>query len=248
MSARHVDRWRVLMEAGATRVPVARGKGLVPRFWRGVLNSVMLREALPTLAARLKVSPAALVLAGMAQIVADEFDLTSVCVRIAFNNRVTPEDRVAIESLMAWGLCQLTAIGGDQAGLAKEAGAEAFTAYATARYDIYDVVDIADRRRREGAGETLPQFLLNVVNLPAPTAGPGPGHDRLRELRAATAFDSIPSHARDSSGLFIVHVTHEFGAVKLHFMVDTRLRLPAEVEQILRRIEDWLGALAASVS
>jgi hypothetical protein len=247
MSARHVDRWRTLMEAGATRVPVARGKGLSPRFWKGVLNSPMLRDALPTLAARLKVAPAALVLAGMAQVVADEFGLASVPIRIAFNNRVTPQDRVAIESLMAWGLCHLTDVGGSQAGLAKEAGVEAFTAYAMARYDIYDVVAIADRLKREGAGETLPQFFLNVVTLPAPTAGPGPSHDRLRELQAAAAFDSIPSHARDSSGLFIVHVTHEFGAVQLNFMVDTQLRLPAEVEQILRRIEDWLGRLAATV-
>ncbi|MEO3745656.1 hypothetical protein [Plantactinospora sp. B5E13] len=244
MSAHNVDRWRALMETGATLVPAARRAGLSPRFWKGALDSLVLREALPTLAARLRVSPSALLLAGMAKVVAEEFDLTSVPVRIAFNNRITAEDKVAVETLMGWGLCFLTGVGGSQAALAKEAATEAFRAYSTARYDIYDLLDVADRLRRKGMGETLPQFFLNVVDLPAPAAAPSFDPDRLRELQAAAVFESAASHSRDSSGLFIMHVTLDPRSVRLNFLVDTQLCSPTEVEQIFRRIEGWLVSLA----
>lgn len=244
VAAPNVERWRVLMESGATRVPAARGPGLRPRFWKGQLDSLALREALPALAARLRISPAALMMAGMAHVVAEEFDLESVPVRIGFNNRVRPADKVTIESLMGWGLCHLTGLGGDPADLARTAVTEAFTAYATARYDVYDVLEIADRLRKKGAGETLPQFFLNVIDLPAPAADLRLNRDRLRKLQASAVFDAMPSHTRDSGGLFILQPSQVAEAVRLYFLVDSRLLLPADVERVLRRIEDWLVNVA----
>lgn len=240
VAAPNVERWRALMESGTTQVPAARGPGLRPRFWRGQLDSLALREALPALAARLRISPAALMMAGMAHVVAEEFSLASVPVRIGFNNRVRPADKVAIESLMGWGLCHLTGPGGDLASLARTAATEAFTAYTTARYDIYQVLEIADRLREAGAGETLPQFFLNVIDLPSPSADLRLDRDHLRELQAAAVFDAMPSHTRDSGGLFILQPSQVAEAVRLFFLVDSRLLAPPEMERVLRRIEGWL--------
>ncbi len=244
MAARNVDRWRTLMQAGATKVPAARGDGLRPRFWKGGLASPALRIVLPALATRLRISPTALVLAGMAHVVAARFGLDSVAIRIGFNNRVARPDKVAIESLMGWGLCHLTEVDGDRTQLAKAAANQAFQAYTTARFDIYDVLEVADRLRSEGAGETLPQFFLNIIDLPAPAADLRLHHDHLRELQAAATFDAAPSHTRDSSGLFILQVTQVPEAVRLGFLLDTRLLSKAELEQTLRQVEDWLVSLA----
>ena len=170
-------------------------------------------------------------------------------VRVAFHNRVVTPDDFGVDTLMQWGLACLAIDERPPAEQILTAGTEMLMAYATARYDIYDVLEVRERLRPDH-GETLPQFFLNLTDLSEPagadtTAGPHDrGHRRPRELMAESSFATHPSHTNDSPGLFFLATTILRDTVTIKFLFDTCLLTPAGAERALRGVEDWVVSMA----
>lgn len=245
LNTANVDRWTQLMAAGHTRVPELRLPGLDPRFWSGSLHSRALHATLPLACLKHRTTSAAMLLAALAAGLSQQLGIARVPVRLAFGNRLGTDD-MTVESLMQWGItCPL--VNGDSTTLIAAARREALRASATARYDMYDVLRVRDSLRANGSGDTLPQFFLNVTpgrqaTRPTRPTTAGSGAGGWDALLDTATFSAAGSHSNDSAGLFFLAVRVIPGAVRLEFLVDTRLMTPAQVESLLRGMDRWVAS------
>jgi hypothetical protein len=215
LSERNIKRWQRFLEAGRVSIPAPTLGGQTPRFWTATFESPTLQAALSAAANRLKVFPAAVLLAGLGATLGEAFALRDVAVRFAFSNRVSDRDE-SVETLMQWGLTVLdTSASSEQ--LVGAAANETFQAASTANYDIYRLFDVM---RRDGEP------------------------DNRRSMLAESTFYGEPSHHNDSDGLYFVFAFPGAETISLHFLIDTRLMSLADLEASARSIETWVVAVA----
>jgi hypothetical protein len=178
----------------------------------------------------------------MAAVLAEHVQTDPIAVRVAFSNRMRSPDDRAVETLMQWGLACVSVGGRNQADSIRVASAETMRAHASARYDIYEVIQISNELRAAGHGETYPQFFLNYVEWVACEAPPDLTPERARDMVAETVFAVQPDHHNDSAGLYFVAASAIDTCLRLEFLADTSLMTPAEIEQVTRGIERWVLA------
>ncbi|GLK99162.1 condensation domain-containing protein [Dactylosporangium matsuzakiense] len=235
LSRRNIERWLRLRDDGVSSTPAPARTGTVPRFYTGTLTSVRLRRALPVAAARLRVSPAVLLLAGMSSALGELFGIAKVATRIAFSNRTGPEDQ-GIEALMQWGLA-IVDVRAPAQEVARAAFRETMRASATARYDIYELFETLSGERHPTHQRFMPQAFLNYFDGASTTSmTPADGDLAAPESTFTTAL----SHEHDSDGLYFLFALPQAEAVTLLYMADSQLLTPVELEASARSLERWV--------
>lgn len=239
LSKRNIGRWLRLAEEGVSSTPAPRLPGLTPRFHTGRLESPRLGWALPRASARLGVSPAVLLLAGLSSALGEQFGIAKVASRIAFGNRADPRDH-GIEALMQWGLSVIDVRAPAEA-IARSAFRETMRAGAAARYDTYELFETLSGERNPAHQDFMPQAFLNYFDgaTESPVLAVDDGTTDLE-----STFTTAPSHEHDSAGLYFVFAWPSPSAMTLIYMVDTRLLSLADLEASAWSLERYVLALA----
>ncbi len=240
ISRRNLDRWtRFMSEEASRRSPLVQMPAK-PRFWFASLQSPGLGRSVRSVAERTGATPATLFLAAMSAALTDELDVASLQARVAFHNRIRPDDQ-GVEPLMQWGLAVVDAASRSPEKLIVTSRSAAFKAYRTARYDTNELFAERNKLKRDGHSDPLTQVIFQHEEV----GETGVGQPWAVPMAPDPyGFFAAPSHERDSAGLFITSTRSSPLGASISFLFDTRLFATDDVRRVALTMERWIHALA----
>lgn len=237
--------WRkVLSSAPQTAFPTQPEAGETPLFPGVGLHSVALAAAARTVAARLRVGPAAVLLGVLGAILGIRTGTDAVPLFLAGGNRFTPADAASVGTFYQGAPAVVRLSTGSLAGTIRNAHAASTVAYLRGRSDPRDVARLLEGvNARRGTAFDL-SSTVNVVPEPGAvgTLPAVPDVAALRELTASTTVSDLDG--RDSERLKVyLHVKSLRSRATVEFFCDSRYLTAAAARKILAGLELVLIAL-----
>lgn len=230
--------WRRMLEtAPQTAFPNLPAAGETPLFPGVGLQSTALAAAARAVAARLRVSPAAAVLAALATVVGIRTGTDAVPLVLAAGNRFTAADSASVGTFYQ-GAPALVRLDADSlARTVKAAHQASALAYLRGQSDPRDVARLVAATTAERG---VAVGLLSTVNVaPEPgTAGPPPamGAAELRGLTAATQLTDLEGRDKEQLKLYF-HVKALRSRAVIELFSDSRLLDAASARRLLAGLE-----------
>lgn len=214
-----------------------------PPFRRAAIESPALDAVLPVIAARHRVSPATVLLAGWLALIAAHCGQRVVAIRPIVNNRFYAAHRDAVSTISQEGLVVVDTGAATFGELVRRTGRAALRAYRHARFDAAEVERALGRVQAE-RGPRVRSFGcfndLRLVERPAaPAQAPRPDEGLVRAALGETRL-TWPLSLDELSCWFCVHIGGEPGATAVSLTADTRLVAPDDMERFLYGLEALL--------
>ncbi|SHM91070.1 condensation domain-containing protein [Actinacidiphila paucisporea] len=230
--------WRRMLETTPqTAFPNLPQAGETPLFPGLGLQSMALAAAARAVAARLRVSPAAAVLAALSTIIGIRTDTDVVPLFLAAGNRFTPEDIVSVGTFYQGAPALVRLDTGSLARTVRNAHQASALAYLRGQSDPRDVARLLETTTSvRGVGLGL-LSTVNVAYEPG-TAGPpsAPAAAELRELTESTVVSDLDGRDKEQLQLYF-HVKALRSRAVIELFSDSRLLDAESARKVLAGLE-----------
>jgi hypothetical protein len=240
-SGRNVRLWTDPMLGNVFPQLVPRMQGASPRYRETVFDSASVSWASRLVGRRYHVPVGAVFALAIAETLSSYSGLADFGVRVQFSNRLRPAD-LGIDTLTQTGLLRYKSEGGSLDDRLRTIAGGLLRAYMTARYDIYQILDVRERLMSKANSDPMPQFWINLqlqeevrsAVTPSPSLAPQGSRDLLEK----TVWDVVHAgrHHRDNPGVIYLALTSTSQETQCTAVTDDWLISESGVEALMNEI------------